>query len=35
MVSRNVEASEETDKNFHQALKTYGEEVRARPGNLQ
>lgn len=35
VVSRNLVASEETDKNFRQTLKTYAEEARAQPGNLQ
>lgn len=35
VVSRNLVASEETAKDFHQTLKTYAEEARAQPGNLQ
>lgn len=35
VVSRNLVASEEVDKNFHQTLKTYAEEARAQAGNLQ
>lgn len=35
VVSRSLVASEETDKNFRQTLKTYVEEARAQPGNLQ
>ena len=35
VVSRNLVASEETAKDFRQTLKTYAEEAKAQPGNLQ